>query len=218
MTERGRLITFEGGEGAGKSTQLLRLAEALDDAGIDVVATREPGGTAGAEAIRALVTEGAADRWSPLTETLLFLAARRDHVERLIEPALARGRWVLCDRFIDSTRVYQGLAGTLGLDLIDRLHGVILDRLGPDLTLLLDLPVEMGLGRRQAAGDANRFEQKMTEFHQAVRDGFLDLAAQEPRRFAVIDAEPSPEEVAVSIVAVVADRLLPSLRAGAVVT
>lgn len=213
MNERGRLITFEGGEGAGKSTQIRLLAAALAESGIDVVTTREPGGTKGAEAIRALVTEGAADRWSPLTETLLFLAARQDHVERLIEPSLADGRFVLCDRFIDSTRVYQGLAGTLGLDLIDRLHGVIFDRIAPDLTLLLDLPIEVGLDRRRAAGGANRFEQKVTSFHQAVRDGFLDLAVKEPRRFAVIDAEPPTETVAASIIDLVRDRLIPSLSA-----
>ena len=207
MTERGRLITFEGGEGAGKSTQIRRLAAGLAEAGVDVVTTREPGGTEGAEAIRNLVTEGSAERWSPLTETLLFLAARQDHVERLIEPALAAGRWVLCDRFIDSTRVYQGLAGTLGLDLIDRLHGVIFDRIKPDLTLLLDLPVEVGLGRRRAAGDANRFERKVTDFHQAVRAGFLELAACEAERFAVIDATPAEDEVAAAITAAVAGRL-----------
>lgn len=214
MTERGRLITFEGGEGAGKSTQIHRLEASLAEAGVHVVTTREPGGTEGAEAIRALVTEGTAERWSPLTETLLFLAARQDHVERLIEPALAEGRWVLCDRFIDSTRVYQGLAGTLGLELIDRLHDVIFDRITPDLTLLLDLPIETGLGRRRAAGNANRFERKVTDFHQAVRDGFLDLAAREAGRIAIVDAGPGLDKVSASIVDVVTDRLLPNLRVG----
>lgn len=207
MTDRGRLITFEGGEGAGKSTQIQYLAAALAEAGIDVVTTREPGGTSGAEAIRTLVTEGAADRWSPLTETLLFLAARQDHVERLIEPALAAGRWVLCDRFIDSTRVYQGLAGTLGLGVIDQLHQVIFDHMSPDLTLLLDLPVDLGLARRSAAGDGNRFEQKVTGFHQAVREGFLELAREEPKRFAVIDAVPQPDIVSAAIIDVVSQRL-----------
>ncbi len=206
MTKRGRLITFEGGEGAGKSTQIRYLATALAEAGIDAVTTREPGGTAGAEAIRALVTEGTADRWSPLTETLLFLAARQDHVERLIEPALAEGRWVLCDRFIDSTRVYQGLAGTLGLELIDRLHRVIFNRIAPDLTLLLDLPVEIGLARRSAAGHANRFEQKVEDFHQAVRSGFLELARSEPERFTVIDAEPAPDAASAAIIDIVRRR------------
>ena len=207
MTKRGRLITFEGGEGAGKSTQILCLAVSLAEAGVDVVTTREPGGTVGAEAIRALVTEGTADRWSPCTETLLFLAARQDHVERLIEPALAAGRWVLCDRFIDSTRVYQGLAGTLGLAFVDRLHQAIFDRIVPDLTLLLDLPVEIGLARRGAAGDANRFEQKVTGFHQAVRNGFLELAGAEPERFAIVDAEPKPDVVSAAIIDIVRQRL-----------
>ncbi|MEL6962640.1 MAG: dTMP kinase [Pseudomonadota bacterium] len=212
MTERGRLITLEGGEGAGKSTQIQHLAKALAAAGIDVVTTREPGGTPGAEAIRSLVTEGTADRWSPLTETLLFLAARQDHVERLIEPALADGRWVLCDRFIDSTRVYQGLAGTLGLGVIDQLHHVIFDHITPDLTLLLDLPVDLGLARRNAAGDGNRFEQKVTSFHQAVREGFLELAREAPDRFAVIDAAPAPDSVAATIIDVIRQRLaLPSV-------
>jgi dTMP kinase len=206
MTERGRLITFEGGEGAGKSTQIRCLAKALDEAGIDVVISREPGGTPGAEAIRALVTEGTADRWSPLTETLLFLAARQDHVERLIEPALAEGRWVLCDRFIDSTRVYQGLAGTLGLALVDRLHQVIFDRIAPDLTLLLDLPVEIGLARRSAAGHSNRFERKVEDFHQAVRKGFLELARGEVARFTVVDAEPSPDVVSAAIIDIIRRR------------
>ena len=212
MTDTGRLITFEGGEGVGKSTQIRRLATGLAKAGVDVVMTREPGGTSGAEAIRDLVTEGKADRWSPMTETLLFLAARQDHIERLIEPALARGRWVLCDRFIDSTRVYQGIAGTLGLDLIDRLHRTIFDRLAPDLTILLDLPIETGLARREAAGEANRFEQKVTEFHQAVRSGFLDLAAREPERFSVIDAAPAESDVAALIEQAVMRRFADSLK------
>lgn len=211
MTERGRLITFEGGEGVGKSTQIKALAATLVAAGVDVVTTREPGGTPGAEAIRSLVTEGSADRWSPRTETLLFLAARQDHVERRIEPALAEGRWVLCDRFIDSTRVYQGIAGTLGLDLIDRLHRTLFEKIRPDLTLLLDMPVEAGLARRQAAGEGNRFEQKVMDFHHAVRNGFRDLAAREPERFALIDAAPSEAIVTASIAAVVADRLMPDL-------
>jgi len=212
MITRGRLITFEGGEGVGKTTQIQRLRATLAEAGIDVVTTREPGGTPGAEAIRNLVTEGSVDRWSPRTETLLFLAARQDHVERLIEPALAEGRWVLCDRFIDSTRVYQGLAGTLGLDLIDQLHRTIFERLMPDLTLLLDLPVEVGLERRKVAGEANRFEHKVLDFHHAVRDGFLGLAADEPGRFAVIDAQPAPDQVAASTTAAVTERLMPDHR------
>ncbi len=206
MSNTGRLITFEGGEGGGKSTQIRHLAAHLAEHGIDVVMTREPGGTEGAEAIRSLVTEGAQDRWSPLTEALLFLAARHDHVSRLIKPALAEGRWVLCDRFIDSTRVYQGIAGTLGLDLINRLHQTIFDDLAPDLTLLLDVPVETGLARRRGSGEINRFDQMVTEFHETVRAGFLDLAANEPERFAVIDAGLGEDEVSRAIGQVVTER------------
>ena len=199
MSDRGRFITFEGGEGGGKSTQVQKLAASLTKAGIEVVTTREPGGTEGAEAIRSLVTEGSTDRWSPLTETLLFLAARHDHITRLIEPALATGTWVLCDRFIDSTRVYQGIAGTLGLDLIDRLHETVLGNLKPDLTLLLDLPVDIGLARRREAGEVNRFDQMITDFHENVRQGFLDLAAKEPDRIVKIDASTTIDEVSLAI-------------------
>ncbi len=206
MANPGRFITFEGGEGGGKSTQIPRLAARLKQAGIDVVTTREPGGTDGAEAIRDLVTEGAADRWLPLSETLLFLAARHDHVMRRIKPALARGTWVVCDRFIDSTRIYQGIAGTLGLDLIDRLHETVLGALKPDLTLLLDLPVETGLTRRQASGEVNRFDRMVVDFHQSVRQGFLDLAAKEPARIAVIDAGAPIDDVADTIVNAVRHR------------
>lgn len=206
MSNPGRLITFEGGEGGGKSTQILRLAKGLKEAGLDVVTTREPGGTEGAEAIRNLVTEGTADRWLPLTETLLFLAARHDHIARRIKPALDAGRWVLSDRFIDSTRVYQGIAGTLGLELIDRLHATIFDDLTPDLTLLLDLPVETGLARRLGSGEVNRFDQMEVDFHQTVRTGFLELAATEPRRFHVIDASLAEMEVEDAIQRTVAER------------
>ena len=207
MSHPGRLITFEGGEGGGKSTQLRSLAQNLTSIGIDVVTTREPGGTEGAEAIRNLVTEGAADRWSPLTETLLFLAARHDHVSRLIKPALAEGQWVLCDRFIDSTRVYQGIAGTLGLELIDRLHATIFENVTPDLTLLLDAPVEIGLARRRGTGEINRFDRMVSDFHQKVRTGFLDLARSEPSRFALIDASLDEADVGEAIRKAVAERL-----------
>jgi dTMP kinase len=192
---RGRLITFEGGEGAGKSTQVERLATALSAAGVAVAVSREPGGTAGAEAIRALLLNGPPERWLPLGETLLLLAARLDHVERKIRPALAAGQWVLCDRFADSTRVYQGIAGAVGVELVDRLQRAAIGDLTPDLTLLLDVPVEVGLARRGASA-ANRFERKGHAFHQQVRDGFLQLAAAEPARFWVIDGAPDPDLVA----------------------
>jgi dTMP kinase len=203
---RGRLITFEGGEGAGKSTQIDRLATRLRACGIEVVATREPGGTPGAEAIRSLLVGGAVDRWTPLGETFLHIAARIDHVARVIRPALARSAWVLADRFLDSTRVYQGVAGKVGLDTVDRLHEVALGSLRPDLTLLLDLPVAVGLNRRRGVATDDRYERMGTRFHDQVRKGFLELAAAEPARFRVIDAGRGVAEVEASIRAVVAER------------
>jgi dTMP kinase len=206
MTARGRLITFEGGEGAGKSTQIKHLEAALAAACLPVVATREPGGTPGAEAIRSLLLDGAPERWFPLTETLMLLAARHDHVVRVIEPALAAGRWVLCDRFIDSTRVYQGLAGALGLALIDQLHRTVLGEFRPDLTLILDLAAPTGLARRQAGAGANRFERMDPDYHERVRAGFLAIARAEPERCTVIDGTPSATVVAGRIRAAVQAR------------
>ena len=204
MTE-GRLITFEGGEGAGKSTQIERLAAALTTAGRKVVVSREPGGTVGAEAIRELLLNGPPERWLPLGETLLVLAARLDHVERRIRPALAAGHWVLCDRFADSTRVYQGMAGSVGIELVDRLQQAAIGDLEPDLTLILDVPVEIGLARRDAAS-ANRFEHKGQVFHQRVRDGFLQIAAGEPSRCRVIDGARDVDVVARDVRLAVAAR------------
>ncbi len=189
-------ITFEGGEGAGKSSQLPLLARRLEAQGRRVVTTREPGGTEGAERIRDLAVAGAADRWSARTELLLMTAARTDHVERVIMPALESGAWVLCDRFLDSTRVYQGLAGGLGIELVDRLHDLLLPEPRPDLTLLLDLPVPIAAARREAAGGSGRFEAKGTAFHERVRAGFQAIARAEPGRVAVIDASLPPDEVA----------------------
>jgi dTMP kinase len=199
MTPGGRLITLEGGEGAGKSTQLAHLAACLAGAGRTVVTTREPGGTPGAEAVRALLIGGGPERWAPMSEALLVLAARRDHVDRVIGPALAAGQWVLCDRFSDSTRVYQGIAGALGLDLIDRLHQTVFGALVPDLTLILDLPVAIGLARRHAGPAGNRFERKTLAYHERVREGFLAIARAEPDRCAVIDADRSESAVADSV-------------------
>ena len=206
MTPGGRLITFEGGEGAGKSTQLKHLAASLKARGGAVVTTREPGGTAAAEAVRALLLGGAPDRWTPMSETLLVQAARYDHVVRVIAPALAAGEWVLCDRFSDSTRVYQGIAGELGLDLIDLLHRAIFGDLAPDLTLILDLPVAIGLARRHAAQAGDRFEHKPAAYHERVRDGFLAVARAEPARCVVIDAAGSEGEVAARVRAAVSQR------------
>ncbi len=187
---RGRFITFEGGEGAGKSTQVKRLAARLTAQGRETVLTREPGGSTGAESIRDLVLRGAADRWSPITETLLMYAARRDHIERVIRPALARGAWVICDRYADSTRAYQGAAGGTDPGLIAALETYVLEDVRPDLTLVFDLPVEVGLARAEArAGAEMRFESKGTAFHERLRSAFQAIAAAEPDRCVLIDAD-----------------------------
>jgi dTMP kinase len=206
--QRGRFISLEGGEGAGKSTQARRLAEQLAADGREVVLTREPGGSAGAEAIRALLVEGEADRWSAVSETLLIYAARRDHIERLIEPALERGAWVICDRFLDSTRAYQGAAGGAPMALIEALERDVVGAVTPDLTLILDMPVEVGLARAAGrAGGEGRFESKGHSFHTRLRTAFLEIAAREPDRCAVVAADGDLEAVAKRIWAVVTARL-----------
>jgi dTMP kinase len=181
---------------------------ALRQAGIPAVSTREPGGSPGAETIRTLLLRGAAERWDPLSETLLFHAARRDHVARLIGPALDRGDWVVCDRFADSTLAYQGYGHGLPLADLAALQRVVLGDLAPDLTLILDLPVEEGLHRaaRRSAG-ADRFERLDRAFHQRLRDGFLAIAGSEPRRCAVIDAAGDVAAVQRAIAAMVGERL-----------
>lgn len=204
---RGRFITFEGGEGTGKSTQLRLLAARLKRAGRTVVSTREPGGSPGGEDIRGLLVTGAADRWSPVTETLLMYAARRDHIERVIEPALERGDWVVCDRFADSTRAYQGAAGGTAPALIAALEQHVLGRTRPDLTLILDLPVEAGLARAASrAGAETRFESKGLAFHTRLRAAFLAIAEAEPGRCAVIDARGDIEAVEAAVWAAVEAR------------
>lgn len=204
---RGRFITFEGGEGAGKSTQIRRLATRLSQGGGEVVITREPGGSPGAETIRDLLVNGATDRWSPTTEALLMYAARRDHLERTVRPALARGATVLSDRFADSTRAYQGAGGAAPLALIDALETLVLDGDRPDLTLILDLPVDVGLKRAGARGGGEaRFEAKGLAFHERLRDGFLAIAAREPERCVVIDATGDIDAVAEAVWAAVAAR------------
>ena len=205
---RGRFITFEGGEGAGKSTQLKRLAARLEAAGREVLATREPGGSPGAESIRDLVLNGPADRWSPVTETLLMYAARRDHVERVIRPALARGAWVVCDRFADSTRAYQGAAGGADPALIAAMETYILEDTHPDLTLIFDFPPKMGLARAAARPGAEmRFESKGMAFHERLREGFLAIARAEPQRCVVIDAQGAIEAVEDAVWSTVQARL-----------
>jgi dTMP kinase len=205
---RGFFITFEGGEGTGKSTQVAHLSQRLTAAGREVVVTREPGGSVGAEAIRGLLVAGAIDRWSPLTEALLMNAARRDHVERIIAPALAAGTVVICDRFADSTRAYQGVAGGVPAEVITALETAVLGPLRPDLTLILDLPVETGLARAASRANAEgRFEAKGETFHVRLTQAFLRIAAAEPDRCVVIDAAGPPDEVAARIWPHVASRL-----------
>src|SRR3954470_22382811 len=200
MAARGRFISFEGGEGAGKSTQARLLRTALEARGHSVLLTREPGGSPGAEEIRKLLVEGEPDRWTPLAETLLFLAARADHVARVIEPALAAGTWVISDRFSDSTFVYQGLARGLGIDAVRKLQAAALGNFAPDLTIVLDMEPRAGLDRAVARGAAeNRFERFDAQFHMRLREGFLAIAAQEPQRCAVIDGAANPEIVAANI-------------------
>jgi dTMP kinase len=206
--QRGRLITIEGGEGAGKSTQAALLAAALEQSGIAVVATREPGGSPDAEAIRRLLLEGAGERWDAVSETLLLVAARRDHVETLIAPALTRGKWVVCDRFADSTLAYQGWGRGVALEELRRLHRFALGEFAPDLTIILDLPVATGLARAAARPvAADRFERLDRDFHERLRQGFRAIAAAEPARTVLIDATPEPEAVYRAVRTAVESRL-----------
>ena len=196
----GRFITLEGGEGAGKSTQARRLAAALEKKGIKTITTREPGGSPGAEEIRALLVQGEPGRWDALTETLLVYAARADHVKRTIGPALLANQWVISDRFTDSTYAYQGAGRGLAREIIRRIDSVVLDDFRPDLTLILDLDVDTGLKRAGARGGAEqRFEKFAPDFHQRLRQAFLDIAMRSPDRCQVIDASQSEELVAEAI-------------------
>lgn len=199
----GRFLSFEGIDGSGKSTQARRLADTLRAAGHDVILTREPGGSPGAEEIRGLVLEGDPDRWSAMTELLLFTAARRDHVEKTIRPALEAGRIVISDRFADSTRMYQGLRGGLAAQT-DLLHDAMIG-LDPDLTLLIDIDPQVGLSRAQSRGGEQRFEDMGLSLQSQMRDGFLALA-QAPR-FRVIDGAQVPDAVAADVLAATLDHL-----------
>lgn len=202
-----RFITLEGGEGTGKSTQLGRLVDRLRPLVDEVVVTREPGGSPGGEQIRDLVLNGPAERWSPQTETLLMYASRRDHIERTISPALNRGATVLCDRFFDSTRAYQGAAGGASSQLIDALEHLILDGVLPDLTLIFDLPVDIGLARALSRGGEARFESKGREFHERLRQAYLAIARRDPRRCVLIDADGTIEAVEARVWDAVSERL-----------
>ncbi|MBN7776788.1 dTMP kinase [Nitratireductor aquimarinus] len=199
---RGFFITFEGGEGAGKSTQIEGLAASLREAGHDVIVTREPGGSAGAEAVRHVLLSGAAEPFGAAMEAVLFAAARSDHVEQVIRPAIARGAVVLCDRFLDSSRVYQGVTGNLDADFMANLERVTVNGMKPDLTLILDIDPEEGLRRATARrGDdtPDRFEKEKLSIHRRRRKAFLEIAKAEPQRCVVIDADADPEKVAATI-------------------
>lgn len=208
MSAKGRFIAFEGGEGAGKSTQARMLADALAARGTNVVVTREPGGTAGAEAIRALLLDPPGAGWPPQAEALLFAAARSDHVARLIRPALGRGDWVICDRFVDSSRAYQGGAGGLGDAAITALHAFGSNGLRPDRVILLEAN-EAALGQRLAARGvaADAIEGRPAEYHRAVASAFSGLADAEPRGFARIDAIGAPQDVHARVLMALGDLL-----------
>lgn len=203
-----RFITLEGGEGAGKSTQLKLLASSFAAAHLAHLTTREPGGSPGAEAIRNLVVSGPVDAWHPATESLLFMAARLDHLEAKIKPALARGEWVLCDRFYDSTYIYQGVAKNVGTAWLDQLYALLFGNLAPDFTLLLDLSPSVGLTRADKRGNAaeSRFEQMGHDYHERIRAGFLELAAKQPERIYTIDASQAAADVHCAIVGVLNQR------------
>lgn len=205
---RGLFITFEGGEGTGKSTQIRLAGEFLRTRGFDVVVTREPGGSEGAERVRDLLVNGPADRWSPLSEALLLNAARHDHLEKHIRPALDRGAHVLCDRFADSTRAYQGAAGGVDAEILSVLERMVVGETRPALTLILDAPAELGLRRAASrAGGEARFESKGLPFHERLRAGYRALAAAEPERCVLIDATLPLEDVSNAVQHVLAARL-----------
>ncbi|KGE00564.1 MULTISPECIES: dTMP kinase [Rhizobium/Agrobacterium group] len=207
MAERsGLFVTFEGGEGAGKSTQIRRLADQLRRRGHDVLMTREPGGSPGAEAVRHVLLSGAAEEFGVRMEAILFAAARNDHVEEVIRPALESGAIVLCDRFIDSSRVYQGVTGNLEPDFIEALQRVAIDGVVPDCTLILDLPAEVGLKRARKRGAENapdRFEREEIETHEKRREAYLEIAEVEPGRCHVVNAERAEDEIADEIFAII---------------
>ncbi|WP_449255556.1 dTMP kinase [Bosea sp. (in: a-proteobacteria)] len=208
---RGRFITLEGGEGAGKSTLARALSQRLREAGASVVTTREPGGSAKAEAIREAILAGRIKEYGAFAEALMFSAARIDHIDRLIRPALAQDNWVICDRFIDSTRVYQGVLGEIEAKLLAELEQVTIDGLMPELTLILDLDPEIGLARaaeRRSPGESvDRFESETLAFHRRLREAYLEIARQEPQRCAVLDAGLPPAALADAAWAVLSERL-----------
>jgi len=216
---RGRFITFEGGEGSGKSTQIKTLAERLDAVKIRAIVTREPGGSPGAEIIRHLVLSGMGKLLGPDAETLLFAAARDDHVRTVIRPALGQGIWVLCDRFSDSTRAYQGRLGKVSPELLNAMERVTIGDLKPDLTFILDVPVEIGMQRaaaRRGSGAPDRFEAEDVRFHRQLREAYRQIAAGEPKRCVLIDASADPGTVAAMIWTALRERLFATKTGNAV--
>jgi dTMP kinase len=213
---RGRFISFEGGEGSGKSTQIKMLAERLAAVKLRAIVTREPGGSPGAEIIRHLVLSGMGKLLGPDAETLLFAAARDDHVSTVIQPALAQGTWVLCDRFIDSTRAYQGRLGQVTPAVLNAMQRVTIGDLKPDLTIILDVPVEVGLQRaaaRRGSGTPDRFEAEDIKFHQDLREAYRQIAAEDPQRCVLIDANADPDTVAAQVWTTVRDHLFATTAA-----
>lgn len=211
---QGKFITFEGGEGTGKSTHAAMLARHLELLGLGVLLTREPGGSPGAEVIRHVLLSGAAKPFGPEAEAMLFAAARDDHLNCTILPALSAGQWVVCDRFVDLTRVYQGVLGKLDRRFIKALERVSIGTLSPDLTFVLDVPVALGQERaakRRAGGSPDRFEAEKTEFHETLRQAYLTLAASEPERCVIVDASATKDDVAKRIWATVNSRLDPAM-------
>lgn len=207
----GHFISFEGGEGSGKSTQIAALRDALTANGLTVTLTREPGGAPGAEEIRNLLVTGEPDRWDPLSEALLHFAARQDHLTKTIEPALARGEWVLTDRFVDSTVAYQAHGRGLPLDVVEQLRDLVVGDQMPELTLILDAPAEVGLARAAGRDDPgtvaeDRYERMELSFHERLRQGFLAIAESAPERCVVIDATANEEAVKAAILAIVSER------------
>ncbi len=205
---KGRFITFEGGEGAGKSTQVRLLAAALRAAGRELVETREPGGSPGAEEIRELLVHGPVARWDTVSEALLHFAARREHLVNTVWPALEAGTWVVSDRFADSTMAYQGYGHELGRGPVETLHSLVVGDFRPDLTVILDLPAEQGLDRAGLRGSSgDRYERMDRQFHERLRKGFLEIARLEPERCVVVDAAGTSETVHAAVMAILSERL-----------
>ncbi len=205
----GFFITFEGGEGAGKSTQMAMLAGSLKASNHDVAVTREPGGSPGAEAVRHVILSGLAEPYGPVMEAVLFATSRNDHVEQVIRPAVAAGKIVISDRFADSSRVYQGMSGALDYDFVEQLQQLAINRMTPDLTIIMDIDPKIGLERAaiRRAGPADRFEKEAVAMHQKRREGFLTIAKREPNRCVVIDATQDQAIIAAEILALVNSRL-----------